>query len=154
MSVYKVPGLDCEMEVFDDKITITPKGIGGFLNRGLKGTKTIPFTSITAIQHRKAGFGAGYLQFTLPGGIESRGGLLAAATDENTFIFRDSENEIVEEIKTFIERKNSEAKSRGAAASASVSPADELIKLAKLKEQGLLSDEEFSKAKQNILGIS
>jgi len=154
MSVYKVPGLDCELEVFDDKVTIAPKGIGGFLNRGFKGIKTIPFTSITAVKHKRAGFTAGYLQFTLPGGIESRGGLLAAAEDENTFVFKNSENEVIEEIKVFIEQKTSEAKNRGAAANASTSPADELLKLAKLKEQGLLSDEEFSKAKQKILGIS
>ena len=36
-------------------------------------------------------------------------------------------------------------------ASASVDVADELAKLAKLKEQGILSEEEFAKAKAKLL---
>jgi len=154
MSVYKVLGVDTDLEVFDDKVTITPKGMLGFLNKGLKGTKTIPFTSITAVQHKKAGFVTGYIQFTLPGGIESRGGIFSAMEDENTFFFRSDDNNTIEEIKEFIERKTSEARNRGNVTNVSASPADELLKLAKLKEQGLLSEEEFSKAKQKILGIS
>ena len=153
MSVYKVLGIDTDLEIFDDKVTITPKGMLGFLNKGLKGTKTIPFTSITAVQHKRAGFMSGYLQFTLPGAIESRGGLLAAVEDENTFVFRSSENEIIEEIRNFVEQKISEAKSpRAAAVTVSANPVDELVKLAKLKTEGLLSEEEYAKAKQKVLG--
>lgn len=154
MSAYKVLGIDTDLEVFNDKVTITPKGMLGFLNKGLKGTKSIPFTSITAVQHKRAGLLTGYLQFTLPGGIESRGGILAAVDDENTFFFRTSENEIIEEIKAFIECKTSEARNSGNVGKAPVSTADELLKLAKLKEQGLLSDDEFLKAKQKLLGIT
>jgi hypothetical protein len=32
------------------------------------------------------------------------------------------------------------------------SPADELLKLADLKERGLLTEEEFAKAQQKVLG--
>ena len=32
------------MEVFDDRFSITPKGVLGFINNGLKGPKDISFT--------------------------------------------------------------------------------------------------------------
>jgi len=92
-AIFTMKGVQDLLEVFDDKVLITPKGILGFMNKGLKGTKTIPFTSISAIQFREAGaIFSGFLQFTIPGGNESKGGLVAAAGDENTFMFAKREN--------------------------------------------------------------
>ena len=63
--------------VYEDKVTITPKGVLGLMPIGLKGTKTIPFGSITGIQFKDAGtLFSGYIQFTIPGGNESKGGFL------------------------------------------------------------------------------
>src|SRR5688500_9311454 len=79
---YHMVGRGVEMRVFNDKVELTPKGVVGVLNRGLKSTKTITFVSITAIQHKRAGFTVGYLQFSLHGGLESKGGVTAAVKDE------------------------------------------------------------------------
>jgi hypothetical protein len=151
-NVFKVKGVAGELEVFEDKLTITPKGVLGFLNKGLKGTKTIPFHSITAIQHKKAGFTSGYLQFTMPGGNESRGGVLSAASDENTFMYsQKSDNALIEQIKEFIEgRVNALRAGQGPRSSGSV--ADELSKLADLHRQGILSVDEFAQAKKRLIG--
>ncbi len=35
MSVYKLKGVGGELEVFDDKLTIAPKGVLGMMNKGL-----------------------------------------------------------------------------------------------------------------------
>lgn len=45
-SIHTMKGVGELLEVFDDKVTITPKGVLGFMAKGLKGTKTIPFSSI------------------------------------------------------------------------------------------------------------
>ena len=63
MSIYKVRGVGGELEVFEDKVVITPKGVMG----GLGGILSIPFGSITGIDHKKAGF-------VLPGHIMFQGG--------------------------------------------------------------------------------
>jgi len=149
MSVYRVVGVQSELEVLEDKLTITPKGVLGFLNHGLKGVKTIPFRSITAVQFKQAGLTSGYLQFSLLGGNESRAGVLAAAKDENTWMFVKKDNALAEEIKGYIEKQieNNHSTSR----QASVSAADELIKLAQLRDQGVLSEEEFQRAKEKVL---
>ena len=140
------------LEVFDDRVTITPIGIQGFLNKGLKGTKEIPFSSITAVQFKKAGAFCGYLQFTIPGGNESTGGLFNAMSDKNTFGFADAKNNaLVREIKEYIDAAVRRSRTPQANAPAT-NLSDELQKLSKLKEQGVLSEEEFQAAKRRLIG--
>jgi len=146
-------GVQDLLEVFEDKVTIAPKGMLGFLNKGLKGTKTIPFASISAIQFREAGpIVSGYMQFTIPGGNESRSGVFSAANDENTFMFAGKKyNELALEIKGYIESKVRELRTPHYVP-AVTNLSDELQKLAKLREQGILSDEEFHAAKKKLIG--
>ena len=150
-AVFTMKGVQDVLEVFDDRVTITPKGVLGFLNKGLKGTKEIPFTSIIAVQFREGGtVFSGYLQFTIPGGNESKGGLWAAAQDENTFMFTQPFNAMAKEIKEHIDAKvRSSRTPQLATHPASLS--DELQKLAKLKEQGVLSADEFQAAKKKLI---
>ena len=148
--LHTVRGVQDLLEVYDTKLTITPKGVLGFLNKGLKGTKEIPFASITAMQLKKAGLTRGYIQFTVPGGNESRGGIFSAVRDENTFMFVREHNDLMAEIKDFIERRTAELRapqSRPSPASLS----DELQKFAHLHAQGILSAEEFQAAKNRLI---
>lgn len=150
--IYTMKGPKDILEVFEHKLTIAPAGALGFLSKGVKGKKEIPFTSIVAIQFKEANFvTSGYLQFTIPGGNESKGGVFAAAQDENTFMFaKKKDNAIALEIKNYIESEVHEArKPQTVAPTANLS--DELQKLATLKEQGILSDGEFQSAKQKLL---
>jgi len=149
-ATYTMDGVGGKLEVFDDKVCITPQGIMGFLNKGLKGTKTIPYHSISGIQFKASGLTNGYIQFTIPGSNESQGGLFAAASDENTFMFS-GQNDLASKIKSHIEHKVMELR-RPQRATPPSSVADELQKLATLKAQGILSDEEFLAAKQRLIG--
>jgi hypothetical protein len=144
-------GVQDMLIVYDDKLTITPKGLLGFFNKGLKGTKTIPYSSIQAIQFKESGvFVSGYLQFTIPGGNESKGGVLAAASDENSFMFAGTKNNAeARQIKEFVEQ--AVAHSRATIAHGAPSIADELLKLSSLRTQGLLTDAEFLEAKSRLL---
>lgn len=158
MSVYRVVGVNSELEVFEDKLTITPKGALGFLAQGMKGTKTIPFTSITAIQFKEAGLiWSGYLQFSLLGGNESRGGVFAAASDENSFMFSNradsKHNALMREIKDYIERRIKELKFPTVASSPPQSSSVEsrLQQLMDLHAKGLISDEEYQQQRQRIM---
>ncbi len=103
-AIYTMKGVQDVLAVFEDKVTITPHGVWGFLNKGIKGTKEIPFVSIVAIQFKEAGaVFSGYLQFTIPGGNEITGGILAAMADENTFAFAPKDNSLAKEIKEYID---------------------------------------------------
>jgi hypothetical protein len=147
-------GVGANLIVYDDKVEIVTAGITGFVLKGLKGTKTIPFHSISAIQFKEAGTwsGAGYLQFTIPGGNESRNGLFDATMDENTFMFRD-DNEQASRIKNYIENRIRELRNpqRSQQSSPTQSFSAELERLVALRQQGVLSDEEFQQAKTRLL---
>ncbi len=63
-------------------------------------------------------------------------------------------NDLVEEVKAYVERRIRELRDedRGGPGTRSAgSTADELTKLAKLRDQGVLTEEEFAKAKQRLL---
>jgi hypothetical protein len=144
---------DCggRLEVFEDTVTITPKGFRGFLTKGFAGTRTILISSIAAVQFRKAGLiTSGYIRFTLPGAIESRR-LIAAQNDENTFVFVLGQNDLATKIKDYIETRMESV--RTAPPTAPVGGlSEELQKLAEMRERGILSEEEFASAKKRLLG--
>jgi ribosomal protein S27AE len=152
--IHSMKGVQDLLEVFEDKVTIAPKGVLGFMNKGLKGTKTIPFSSISAIQFKEAGaVFSGYLQFTIPGGNESKGGVFSAASDENTFMFAEKKNNVLAtQIKDFIEIKVQELRTpRVTQSQITTSLSDELQKLASLRDNGILTDQEFQSAKSRLI---
>lgn len=150
-AVYTMKGVQDILEVFEDRVTITPKGVLAFFNKGLKGSKEIPFRSIVAVQFKEAGaLLSGYIQFTIPGGNESRGGLNAAVRDENTFMFAEKKNNpIALEIKSFINSARKRLEEPSGHSTSNLS--DEIMKLAELKQSGILTDEEFQAAKKKLI---
>jgi len=128
---------------------IIKRGIKGFLLGGgkLRGDKTIPYSSIVAVQLKKAGLTAGYLQLTLKGGSEAKGGLFQSTTDENTVNFHSGKNKIFIEAKELIEKHISGDSHKA------TSNLDELEKLASLKEKGVITQEEFEAKKKSLLDI-
>lgn len=144
-------GHNGQIDLFEDRVVISRKGALGFLTQGLKGDKAIPFSSITAIQFRDAGaFANGYIQFTVKGGIESRGGIFAAGADENTVMFRQGKQaEEFSRLRALVETKIMSSK----ADNGPVSAADELAKFAALRDRGIITVEEFQQKKRMLLGL-
>ncbi len=140
--------------ILTDTGVIIKRGAKGFLLGGgmLRGDKTIPYSSIVAVQLKKAGMTAGYIQLTLKGGSEAKSGLFQSTTDENSINFHSAfggnNNELFAEAKKLIEEKinavNSPPKNSGL---------DDLEKLAALKEKGIISEEEFQAKKKQLLGL-
>ena len=141
------------LQIYEDKITITPKGAIGFLTKGLQGTKTIPYTSITSVQVKKASSViSGYIQLGVLGGNESRKGVFDAMLDENTFAFMKTErNSLAIKIGKYIESQMIKSNKPQVQLS-ELSIADEIQKLAKLKDDGILTEDEFQSAKKKIIG--
>lgn len=136
--------------ILTDTGVVIKRGAKGFLLGGgmLRGDKTIPYSSIVAVQMKKAGLVAGYLQLTLKGGSEAKSGLFQSTTDENTVNFHSGKNKIFEEAKQLIEERINES-----GQVRKNSDIDDLEKLAALKEKGIISEEEFNAKKKSILGL-
>lgn len=131
-------------------ITISRKGTGliTFLNQGLQGDKMIPIHQITAVQLKEPGFATrGYLRLSI-NGRDPVGGALGAVKDENAVLFDMRNLKEFEAMRDAIKARINIGPSNG-----SISMADEIEKLAALRDKGLLTDEEFTAKKRQILGI-
>lgn len=148
-----VKGQNGQLALYEDKIRISRKGFNAFMMHGLKGDKEIFLTQISSIQVKKAGLLAGFIQFAFLGGQEVKGGLLQGMQDENTISFSSKkQNEEFEEMKTLIEAQIKKLKNHGSTSSGNNGLQD-LKELKKLKDDGIITEEEFAQKKKQILGI-
>jgi len=148
-------GLNGQLELDADAVTIRRKGIMGFLGHGFKGDKRIPLASITAVQFKEAGLAVnGYLQLSVEGELAGKGGVMQATRDENTVMFQRKANADFDAFRAELESRLAAARSGNAAGSAGQSgTAGEIERLAELHAKGLLTAEEFAAAKRQALGL-
>ncbi len=100
----EVEGINGQIRLTQNRVIISRKGAKAFVTQGLKGDKEIPISRITAIQFKPAdNLINGYLQFSIQGGWESKGGVFAATQDENTVMFSVFQQPTFEEVKRYID---------------------------------------------------
>ncbi|CAN5321466.1 DUF4429 domain-containing protein [soil metagenome] len=151
----RVEGSNGTVVLDADKLRISHKGFANLLTQGSHGEKSIPLRNITAVQFKAAGWTAGYIQFTLIGGIDRPGGVMEATKDENAVLFVKEQQKSFEELKSEVERRVEDihrAPVTSGPADASTGLADELERLARLVERGFLTRTEFEASKAKLLG--
>lgn len=145
--IMTLQGTTARLELYSDRVVISASGALGKMAQ--KGDKTIYLRDLTGVQFKKAtALSAGYLHFTMPGGREKLSGVLGASANENSLLFPKKENEAAEQIKDRIEQLIASAGEQPAA-----SGADEILKYKSLLDQGVITQEEFEKMKQQLLGL-
>lgn len=166
--ICKANGIDGVIELYKDKIIIkrdSNNGVG-FWAHGLKGDKEIWLEKISAIQLKMPGTLTrgmvikgmehnGYIQFAVSGSLESKGGIIGAAGDENTVFFSKEQADDFCKLKELIAENKSDIK-KVEVSNYSTNERDQislLRDLAKLKEDGIITEEEFSTKKKQILGL-
>lgn len=140
-------------------LVVTPLKVvlkyGKFLGSG-KGEKEIRINNITSIQVKKPGMMAGFIQFGFSGGSEQKGrSVFDAAKDENTIMCNSKgqyedflkAKELIEEYQT------QSSNSGGNTYIQETSVADEIKKFASLRDEGLITEEEFNAKKKQLLGL-
>jgi hypothetical protein len=147
----EVSGVNGQIVVDDNWVTIKRKGAMAMLSQGIKGDKKIPISNIISVQFKNANAMVnGYIQFATASG-ESARGITQATADENTVMFKKAQTADFENLRDHIESLIAKHMN-GGNSGGSVDIADELAKLANLKDQGILSDEEFAKMKAKLIG--
>ena len=152
----EVTGVNGQIELRNDRIIIKRKGMMSKLTQGLKGDKSILISRISSVQFKNATtFTNGYIQFGFSGGDESKSGLLDATKDENTVMFKKSQQTEFERLRDKVDRliASANAPTQTSKSQKPSSDLDELEKLARLKEKGIITEEEFNQKKKQILGI-
>lgn len=148
----QVEGSNGTVWLDDDQIRIRHRGVANLMTQGAHGEKTIPLRNITAVQFKQAGWTAGYIQFTLVGGIDRPGGVLEATKDENAVLFIKEQQPLFEQLKSTVEERVRRLH-KPIAAAPSGGAAEELERLAALVDRGFLTRDEFDAKKAKILGL-
>lgn len=148
-------GVTGRLHVDQTFVTISRKGAMAKMSYGwTRGEKRIPIDSITAVQFKAPRLTNGYIQFTLGGGSESRRGVLDATKDENSVLFSASHAREFAAIRDHIEsRIANRLQQPGSAIDVSPKPdvATQLREFARLRDEGVLTEEEFIVQKQRLL---
>jgi len=144
-------GVNGQITIDGHWLTIERKGFRGRVGHS-KGDRRIPLGSITAVQVRPAGsFANGFMRFTVPGSPELRGGLQNASKDENAVIFNKSQADDFERVQLAVEAYIVAQRSGRTPAAAAPDVPEQIRKLGELRDQGLLTDEQFEAKRDELL---
>lgn len=135
-------------------------GRGLEINQHGKGIRTIPLSSINAVEFAEAYkkrivIQLGILEFIMPGG---ENGLTVSAAQARTanlnrFEFMPEYNGAARKMKEYIEDYILNARTNSATVIQQTSAADELKKFKELLDMGIITQEEFDAKKKQLLGL-
>ncbi|MCX5078631.1 DUF4429 domain-containing protein [Streptomyces sp. NBC_00513] len=122
-----------------------------------RGEKRFYVSQISAVRWKPPGFmSGGFIQLTIPGSSErqpSKGSsTMAALKDENSVVFIKKQQPAFEELRSVLDAAIA-ARHTSRSTAGTPSGADELLKLAALRDQGVISPHDFETAKLRLLGI-
>ncbi|WP_416353756.1 SHOCT domain-containing protein [Agrilactobacillus fermenti] len=160
-----ITGVNGRATAYEDHVNISRKSFGGLLFQGFKGEKEIFYSDLKGIEYKKPNLMLnGYIQFITNAELAKNqavgwvGTTLDAAEDPNAIIlraFKKSNVRMYEKFHRYVMLKLQAAKQSKVQninlSNASYSTADELQKLATLRDQGIISNEEFQQQKQKLL---
>ena len=147
---YSLKGANGSLYVYEDRVEIK-RDVFGAMSQGNANDKMIPLDLIVDIDFKKGTvLKNGYIRFGVIGGKETKAGVLNATQDENTVMIKMANNEDAHRIAKYIEdilikRKNAKP------APQQVSVADEIIKFKELLDAGVITQEEFTVKKRELL---
>ncbi|NUH35275.1 DUF4429 domain-containing protein [Streptomyces samsunensis] len=154
--MLNVVGYGGQIQFDGQYVTITRKGFLARATRG-KGEKRLHVSQISAVQWKPAGWAVnGYIQFTIPGSNEVRSRVgrqtVDAAKDENSVVFTKGQQPEFEKLRAAVDQAIAQQHAPQVTAG-QVSVAEELAGLAQLRDQGVITEEDFQGAKRRLLGL-
>jgi hypothetical protein len=152
--VFKANGRNGSVELYENRLIIK-KALGGLKRMLTSGDKEIFLDSIKNVNFKPANsLTWGFIQFETAQNSKSlsRGSLMSSPNDDFSVNFSKAQQPDFENLKSEINRLRSSTKSQTIVQN-QISEADELEKLAVLKEKGIITQEEFDLKKKKILGI-
>ncbi len=144
-------GANGSLTVFDDRVRLTKGGWRATLGVGYgAGSKDIAISQITAIQWRDAGAVlVGYIAFSFVGGADrSGGGVSDVVKSENAVTFFRSQQPAFDAIRADIQTRIGAG---GARTDGSSSSSQQLRELARLRDDQVITADEFETKKAELL---
>lgn len=145
------------LDVYEDRIVLTQlQNFRALMTQDyFKGTKEIPFASMTSVQFKEGStMILGYIQFEVPGIATGNN-----FTSENSWTFEYTNNVMAKKVCEYCRKRIMEIKTQATKPQVQVikqeapveSKADELRKFKALLDDGIITQEEFDEEKKKIL---
>ena len=157
----ELKGQNGKITLYDDYIELSKKTVGGFISQmGFSGVRKFYFKDIGGIEYKSPTIVAnGYIKVLVAGSDETNAkvGILMSsmesAKDQNTIVLRAFTKKTRAEMDRFHKLvMDNFSKSRNETSNKNnLSIPDEIKKLSELKEQGILTEEEFQSKKTDLL---
>lgn len=160
--IAEFKGQNGKLIVYEDFLAISRNTFGGFMSQGgSSGERRYFYKDISSIEYKKPTFIAnGYFKVIVQGSAETNakvglfGSSMKSVQDQNTVILRAFTKKVGEEtdrIYELVMQKIIDAK-KDKPTAAGTSKMDELKKLGELKVSGIITEAEFQKEKEKLLG--
>lgn len=152
--------------VYEDRVIISRNTPIGFMAQGAKGDKTFFYKNLSSIEYRKPSLWAnGYMKFIIAGTIDTtqkqKSNNIMDMTrtnlmdDSNSVVLRAFNKSVPEEsekiYKYILERMEYYNNANNNTIVNQISSADEILKFKKLLDEGIITQEEFEKKKNELL---
>lgn len=145
--ITKLKGTNGIIYLYEDKITISRKTFGGFAAFGMIGDKTFFYNAIQGIEYN-----GGFLRI-IPKGMDYKsyriGETMRAQKDDNVIMLTPLKTKQAKEICEIINKKVNEI--GGCVNISNIGMANEIREYKKLLDDGIITEEEFEKKKQELL---
>lgn len=160
--LMSVSANDGRLLVYDDYVYFERKSVMGHLDsifrnydKDYYNEKRIPYDMINGIEWNKASMiRNGYITLAVEGEIKSATGLKGATKNATSIVFYPKANDDASKCVEFISKKIKECKKQTIEVEnkSSFSSTDELIKFKQMLDNGIITEEEFVKIKEKIIG--
>ena len=151
--LMEATGLNARVLLLKDVVRMQRTGVRNFMSGASRIEKDILISQIVSIQFRKAGLlSNGYIEFILMHNHERHDKDFDCDIYDSIVTFRPGQQRAFEAFREMLE-----AKMHSGGATRAPTPAstdlDQLEKLASLLDKGVITEEEFSRKKKQLLGL-
>ena len=152
--LYEVSCAGITLSVYEECVSLTPKGFLGLAAKGMAGERKIFYKDISSVQFRPSTkLLSGFIEFYFAGHNTQKqgGGLFAGTNNDNRFTFYNKFLPDMLKINDYIQAKiNNPATDAIVATNGNVA---ELKKYKQLLDDGVITQEDFDAKKKQLLGL-
>lgn len=153
--IFEVSCAGVTLSVYEDCVSLTPKGFLGLATKGMAGERKIFYKDISSIQFRPSTkMLSGFIEFYFIGHNTQKqgGGLFVGTNNDNRFTFYNKFLPDMIKINEYIQAKINNSSTNNSI-SAPVSNVDELKKYKQLLDDGIITQADYDAKKKQLLGL-
>ena len=153
--LFEVSCAGVTLSVYEDCVSLTPKGFLGLATKGMAGERKIFYKDISSIQFRPSTkMLSGFIEFYFIGHNTQKqgGGLFVGTNNDNRFTFYNKFLPDMIKIIEYIQAKINNSSTNNSI-SAPVSNVDELKKYKQLLDDGIITQADYDAKKKQLLGL-